>query len=177
MACMGANISSPSQSRAIWSGTTTSLGLATKMGFCALNWRPKTPARDHSRCCMCMTMPSAPLSAKMLNGGNNSVLATILHPQVLPSKVDDNTKMLELQERTQLALRRSSSETTTTDALKLIDTLQRLGIGYHFQEDINALLLQRFSDGLNPLDDEDLFTTALCFRLLRQNGYRMSPST
>ncbi|KAG5551795.1 hypothetical protein RHGRI_010024 [Rhododendron griersonianum] len=85
--------------------------------------------------------------------------------------------MLELQERTQLALRTSSSETTTTDALKLIDTLQRLGIGYHFQEDINALLLQRFSDGPNPLDNEDLFTTALCFRLHRHNGYQMSPGT
>ncbi|KAF7146169.1 hypothetical protein RHSIM_Rhsim04G0058400 [Rhododendron simsii] len=160
----------------MWSGTATSLGLTTKMGFCALTRISKTPTRDRSQHCTCMTMTSAPLSTELvINGGNNSGLATVLHPQVLPSKVDDNTKMLELQERTQLALRTASSETTTTDALKLVDTLQRLGIGYHFQEDINALL-ERFSDGPNPLDDEDLFTAALCFRLLRHNGYQMSPT-
>ncbi|KAF7145077.1 hypothetical protein RHSIM_Rhsim04G0060000 [Rhododendron simsii] len=120
-----------------------------------------------------MTIPSAPLSTEMvINGGNNSVLVTVLHPQVLPSKVDDNTKMLELQEKTQLALRTASSETTTADALKLVDTLQRLGIGYHFQEDINALL-ERFSDGPNPFDDEDLFTAALS--KLRQSIPLMAP--
>lgn len=84
MACMGANISSPSQSRAMWSGTTTSLGLTTKMGFCALTQKSKTPARNRSQHCTCMTMPSAPLSTEMvINGGNNSVLATVLHPQVI----------------------------------------------------------------------------------------------
>lgn len=119
-------------------------------------------------------MPSSSTKAAApVNGDNDSILATLLHPQVLPSKVDDNTKMLELQERTQLALRTASSA-TTTDTLKLIDTLQRLGIGYHFEEDINALL-ERFSDGPNLLDEEDLFTTALCFRLLRYNGHQMSP--
>ena len=57
--------------------------------------------------------------------------------------------------------------------MKLIDTIQRLGIGYQFEEDIKALL-ETFSE-LNF--NEDLFTTALGFRLLRHNGYQISPST
>ncbi|GFY99123.1 terpene synthase 21 [Actinidia rufa] len=58
----------------------------------------------------------------------------------------------------------------TTGAMKLIDTIQRLGIGYHFEEDINVVL-DRFSDGKF---NEDLFTTSLGFRLLRHNGYQIS---
>ncbi|PSR95306.1 Terpene synthase, partial [Actinidia chinensis var. chinensis] len=88
---------------------------------------------------------------------------------VLPSKVDDATKMIQLHERTQLALRKASDPTST---MKLIDIIQRLGIGYHFEEDVNGLL-ETFSE-LNF--KEDLFTTALGFRLLRHNGYQISPN-
>nr|UZT70948.1 terpene synthase 3 [Paeonia delavayi] len=70
----------------------------------------------------------------------------------------------ELQERTQKELQTSSDPVVT---LKLIDTLQQLGIAYHFKEDINKLL-ERFSE-YNSGDD--LFVTALRFRLLRHNGF------
>lgn len=85
--------------------------------------------------------------------------------QIVTPEVDDGTKHRELLERTRRELQRS---TKLVETLKLIDNLQRLGIAYYFEDDINAILDQ-FSDGL---PDEDLFTTALCFRLLRDNGYK-----
>ncbi|XP_052208152.1 monoterpene synthase TPS4, chloroplastic-like [Diospyros lotus] len=89
--------------------------------------------------------------------------------QALALKVDDRTRMKDLEERARMALREASSDTASI--MKLIDTMQRLGLGDHFEQEINTIL-QAFSD--SNLDQEDLFTTALCFRLLRQNGYQIS---
>ncbi|KAL2331794.1 hypothetical protein Fmac_019375 [Flemingia macrophylla] len=51
--------------------------------------------------------------------------------------------------------------------LKIIDTIQRLGIGHHFEEEINAQLGR-----LQDWDvTQDLCATALQFRLLRHNGW------
>nr|WHU05661.1 terpene synthase TPS14 [Freesia refracta] len=55
--------------------------------------------------------------------------------------------------------------------LILIDTLQRLGISYHFEEEINQLLYQSY---VTKYDDDGLFHTALRFRLLRQSGYNVT---
>ncbi|KAL7000223.1 hypothetical protein U1Q18_001371 [Sarracenia purpurea var. burkii] len=56
-----------------------------------------------------------------------------------------------------------------SDMLKLIDSMQRLGVAYHFQEEIEAALnLVQFNTSF------DLHTTALQFRLLRENGYPIS---
>ncbi|KAL6146560.1 hypothetical protein ACLB2K_057238 [Fragaria x ananassa] len=61
--------------------------------------------------------------------------------------------------------------------LKLIDAIQRLGVAYHFEEEIEDALRHihatyRDQDHFN--DDSDLSTVALCFRLLRQHGYEIS---
>ncbi|CDP20228.1 unnamed protein product [Coffea canephora] len=55
--------------------------------------------------------------------------------------------------------------------MNLIDTLQRLGLAYHFEDDMNAILSQLSSSGQS---DGDLLTTALRFRLLRHNGHKIS---
>ncbi|KAL7000224.1 hypothetical protein U1Q18_001372 [Sarracenia purpurea var. burkii] len=56
-----------------------------------------------------------------------------------------------------------------SDLLKLIDSLQHLGVAYHFQEEIEAALnLVQFNTSF------DLYTTALQFRLLRENGHPIS---
>ncbi|CAK9178937.1 unnamed protein product, partial [Ilex paraguariensis] len=83
---------------------------------------------------------------------------------------DNDTKIIELRERTHQALRRI---TVPMETMKLIDTFQRLGIGYNFEDEINALL-KGFSDG-HP--DEDLLAIALHFRLLRHYGYQISTGT
>ncbi|KAK1368454.1 (+)-delta-cadinene synthase [Heracleum sosnowskyi] len=62
------------------------------------------------------------------------------------------------------------------DQLELIDRLQRLGLGYHFQEEINCTLKKIQSGQIdNNNREKDLHATALEFRLLRQHGFFISP--
>ncbi|KAL0353564.1 UNVERIFIED_CONTAM: Selinene synthase [Sesamum angustifolium] len=59
--------------------------------------------------------------------------------------------------------------------LELIDAIQRLGIGYHFEEEIGKSLHYIHDTYLEySSKDNDLRTVALRFRLLRQHGYPVS---
>ncbi|KAI3459621.1 hypothetical protein Pfo_016284 [Paulownia fortunei] len=61
------------------------------------------------------------------------------------------------------------------DALNLIDTLERLGISYHFENEIEEKLEQFFNLNTNYEDETyDLYTVALHFRVFRQHGHRIS---
>ena len=57
--------------------------------------------------------------------------------------------------------------------LELIDDIQRLGVSYHFEYEIDQTL-QQIHDSLNDYCDDDLHTCALRFRLFRQHGYPVS---
>nr|QNC49792.1 terpene synthase 10 [Leucophyllum frutescens] len=66
---------------------------------------------------------------------------------------------------------------TFSDRLVLIDTLERLGVAYHFEEEIEDQLRQIFKCHTeDDTKDSDLFITALEFRLLRQHRYNVSCS-
>uniref|UniRef100_A0A7N0TJJ3 Uncharacterized protein n=1 Tax=Kalanchoe fedtschenkoi TaxID=63787 RepID=A0A7N0TJJ3_KALFE len=67
----------------------------------------------------------------------------------------------------------TASSTNSTSTMKLIDTIQRLGLSHHFETEIRNYL-NALSQGDTVGDVEDLFTTTLRFRLLRQNGYATS---
>ncbi|MCE0482203.1 hypothetical protein HAX54_040704 [Datura stramonium] len=60
--------------------------------------------------------------------------------------------------------------------LNLIDVIERLGIAYHFEKEINDILKQIYNENSNFEGDDynDLCTCALQFRLLRQHGYTIS---
>nr|GMC72494.1 (-)-germacrene D synthase-like isoform X2 [Ipomoea batatas] len=61
--------------------------------------------------------------------------------------------------------------------LELIDKIQRLGVDYHFENEIEASIRHIFEnyDDCNKEDDENnLYIVALCFRLLRQEGHHIS---
>ncbi|KAK2975014.1 hypothetical protein RJ640_000220 [Escallonia rubra] len=58
----------------------------------------------------------------------------------------------------------------------LIDAIQRLGVSYHFEKEIDEQLEQVFVDE-SADTDYDLYTVALRFRLCRQHGYNVSCST
>ncbi|KAI4333792.1 hypothetical protein L6164_018554 [Bauhinia variegata] len=62
--------------------------------------------------------------------------------------------------------------------LNLIDSIQRLGVCYHFEREIDQVLQEIHKnfvyDGKITLD-EDIHFLSLFFRLLRQQGYRISP--
>ncbi|XP_062162911.1 (-)-germacrene D synthase-like [Alnus glutinosa] len=61
--------------------------------------------------------------------------------------------------------------------LNLIDAVQRLGVSYHFENEIQEIL-QHSHKTLHDLNDhennDDLYTIDLQFRLLRQQGYYIS---
>ena len=62
--------------------------------------------------------------------------------------------------------------------LELIDDIQRLGLGYKFEDEIKRTLLRcvpwlRYDEG----KEKSLHATALGFRLLRQHGYEVSQGT
>ena len=64
--------------------------------------------------------------------------------------------------------------------LKLIDAVQRLGVAYHFEVEIEEALEQvhaTYRDQHHFNGDGDLYTVALCFRLLRQHGFEISSGT
>ncbi|OVA08088.1 Terpene synthase [Macleaya cordata] len=62
-------------------------------------------------------------------------------------------------------------------SLKLIDTIQRLGLNYHFEDEIKGSLdtIMTTKDKSDVCHQEnDMYTRALRFRLLRQHGYEVS---
>lgn len=64
--------------------------------------------------------------------------------------------------------------------LQLIDDIQRLGVSYHLENEIDQVLQQirkNFSGECHDDQenaDDNLYTAALRFRLLRQQGYKVS---
>ncbi|CAL8152271.1 unnamed protein product [Prunus armeniaca] len=63
--------------------------------------------------------------------------------------------------------------------LELIDEIQRFGVSRHFENEVEEVLQQihKNSYGGDEENDFDLFTTSLRFRLLRQQGYKVSCDT
>lgn len=67
----------------------------------------------------------------------------------------------------------STTGNDTTEKICLIDTLERLGISYHFEEEIEVQISKLFN--LNVIQEEDdLYSVSLYFRLFRQHGYPIS---
>ena len=65
-----------------------------------------------------------------------------------------------------------------SEKLILIEDIQRLGVFYHFENEMDEILqkIHENSSLRNGEDDDDLDTAALRFRLLRQQGYNVSCS-
>ncbi|KAJ9178991.1 hypothetical protein P3X46_010826 [Hevea brasiliensis] len=77
----------------------------------------------------------------------------------------------KLKEEVSKMVINSQEMTKPIDQVELIDTLQRLGLGYHFQDEIKTTLVSIFH-GSSEME-EDLHATALQFRLLRQHGFHV----
>ncbi|KAF9672217.1 hypothetical protein SADUNF_Sadunf11G0017700 [Salix dunnii] len=58
--------------------------------------------------------------------------------------------------------------------LAMIDAIQRLGVDYHFQEEIDSILARQSMLSRTFHSENNLYETALRFRLLRQQGYHVS---
>ncbi|KAL5972722.1 threalose-6-phosphate phosphatase [Asimina triloba] len=93
-----------------------------------------------------------------------------------PSEIDASTKqraeMLKQEVKKMLGHVRDSA----LQELNLINEIQRLGVAYHFQAEINNALerICNQQKNENEINDGDLHVVALRFRLLRQHGYNVS---
>ncbi|KAL8141635.1 hypothetical protein V2J09_014667, partial [Rumex salicifolius] len=76
-----------------------------------------------------------------------------------------------------LPIRRKEFNTTVDplDHLELIDVIERLGIAYHFEQEIEDSLIKINDD--HDLHDLNLYHASLRFRILRQHGYNVSSGT
>ena len=68
-----------------------------------------------------------------------------------------------------------AAASNASQQLKFIDAVQRLGLAYHFEKEIEEAL-QHTYDNYHEIDDinDDLYNVALWFGLLRQQGFNIS---
>ncbi|KAL0925865.1 hypothetical protein M5K25_004239 [Dendrobium thyrsiflorum] len=73
-------------------------------------------------------------------------------------------------------VKRLVKEKSFADQLELFDSLQKLGVAYHFEEEIKYLLnLMKYSEEKLRMEfNEDIHVMALYFRLLREHGFEVS---
>ncbi|XXG83105.1 hypothetical protein AAC387_Pa10g0940 [Persea americana] len=93
-----------------------------------------------------------------------------LSPENLKPDAQTQQRANELKEEVRRMLRTVDDH---LQELNLIDAVQRLGVAYHFEEEIAQALLRMYKSGRDYSDD--LHAVALQFRLLRQGGYDVSP--
>ncbi|KAK2989236.1 hypothetical protein RJ640_029534, partial [Escallonia rubra] len=93
------------------------------------------------------------------------------------SQVETHTeRAVNLKEDVRMMLDRvEEEEAVPLHRLELIDTVQRLGISYHFGVEIKKILesIYHCDHRSSRWNEEDLYAIALEFRLLRQHGYEV----
>ncbi|GLT63589.1 hypothetical protein SLA2020_361450 [Shorea laevis] len=102
-------------------------------------------------------------------------LPTVWDPDLIISsstgyKYENHATRLEQLKQATKTLLESTKDATPHVLLSLIDAIHRLGVAYHFKEEIKEAL----NNLLISTIPSDLFTVAKYFRLLRQNGLSIS---
>nr|GMC70144.1 (-)-germacrene D synthase-like [Ipomoea batatas] len=101
-----------------------------------------------------------------------------LHPTPVPMKEIDPSEEREVQQlKEEVRKLLIAAPPASLEKLELVDKIQRLGVDYHFEKEIEASLQHIFDnyDNCNKGDDENnLYVVALRFRLLRQEGHHIS---
>ncbi|OIT35609.1 PREDICTED: germacrene C synthase-like [Nicotiana attenuata] len=93
--------------------------------------------------------------------------------QLTEITTQEKLELDELKEK----VRNMLAETPDNSAQKLvlIDTIQRLGVAYHFHNEIETSIQNIFdASQQSTQNDDNLYVVALRFRLLRQQGYYIS---
>nr|UNI81647.1 terpene synthase 4 [Stevia rebaudiana] len=89
----------------------------------------------------------------------------------------DQQRAKELKEkvRKELVIEGSKDPTQHIKLIELIDVVQRLGVAYHFEDEIEECLTRIYvMYGDKWINEDSLQSTSLWFRLLRQQGFKVS---
>ena len=97
-----------------------------------------------------------------------SLISISCDPPLLLSK-DGKSHIEELKQAVKQLLKETDKPLAR---LKLIDSIRRLGVAYHFEEEIRDVLSRFYVDGFESL--RGLRETSLCFRLLREDRHCVS---
>ncbi|XP_030932315.1 (-)-germacrene D synthase-like [Quercus lobata] len=119
------------------------------------------------------------------NGKSEVVRRTAnFHPSIWGDRFIDNTsddkdillhKVREVEElKDEMRNEFFASTGHLSQQLGLIDALQRLGIAYHFEREIQEALEHIYTTFNDKNDVDDLYKVSLNFRLLRQEGFKVS---
>ncbi|KGN63310.1 (-)-germacrene D synthase [Cucumis sativus] len=93
----------------------------------------------------------------------------------LSNLLEEDSVLKKLEELKEEARSMFVAAEKHSEKLSLIDSLQCLGLSYHFEDEINKILDQiQNSAHVDEEDVEDLYIVALKFRLLRQRGFFVS---
>nr|AVR48793.1 linalool synthase [Rosa chinensis] len=84
------------------------------------------------------------------------------------------TRWEGLKQNVAKALVASSTKDDACSILKLIASVQRLGVAYHFRKEVHAALVSLISSTSTLSTTNDLHTAALQFQILRENGISVS---
>ncbi|XP_049369990.1 sesquiterpene synthase 14b-like [Solanum verrucosum] len=93
-------------------------------------------------------------------------------PQLTEISSKEKHEHEELKEKVRQML--VESPDNSTQKLVLIDIIQRLGVEYHFKNDIETSIQNIFKESQQSKNDDDLYVVALRFRLVRQQRHYMS---
>ncbi|KAK6230402.1 hypothetical protein QUC31_001920 [Theobroma cacao] len=115
---------------------------------------------------------------------NENRRSTKFHPSIwgdlflsFPSKVNvDTTTQLHYEELKQEVRRmlRVPTDNQLSQKLRLIETIKRLGVSYHFEREIEDVLQNIYDQDYK---DDNLEVTSLRFRLLREHGFNVQCET
>ncbi|KAF5450587.1 hypothetical protein F2P56_030922 [Juglans regia] len=130
-----------------------------------------------------MSLPSSIIPSQTQNPSMSVVkrpLATF-HPSVWGDKfISYNSKSMEITSESLEKVQRLKEKVQSllmgpvddiSQKLELIDAIQRLGVSYQFESEIDNILQQIHNNDDDTGDFDDLYTVSLRFRLLRQQGY------
>ncbi|KAL3570701.1 hypothetical protein D5086_027950 [Populus alba] len=129
------------------------------------------------------TQVSQEVVPKTLQARDNEIIRRTAnyHPSIwgdqfishLPKdKVQEAIELQEI-EKLRVQFKRELLASNSSQKLDLIDAIQRLGVAYHFETEIEEALKHIYNNRID-MEDDDLYNTALGFRLLRQHGYNVS---